>query len=55
VHESDITSICYCKNGNLLFTGSQDGSLVGWNFETGQKKFELHENDPTCKETTKSL
>jgi WD40 repeat protein len=47
-HKTDITSVCYYKKSNLIFTGAQDGTLYAWNFESKKMKFGLHENDPTC-------
>jgi len=31
-----------------FYTGGHDGTINCWNFETGQKRYELHEKDPTC-------
>jgi hypothetical protein len=38
-------SAIYVKYGNhqLIFTGGHDGTLIGWNFETGYIKKTLHD------------
>jgi WD40 repeat protein len=47
-HEDDIMSVVYYEKNNLVFTGSHEGRLIGWNFETKRAKFELHSEDKTC-------
>ena len=47
-HDDDIMSVIYSKLDNLVFTGSHEGRLIAWNFETKRAKFELHLEDPTC-------
>lgn len=44
-HKDDIMSACYDVKTNLIFTGAHDGTLLGWNFETGFVKHHLHELD----------
>lgn len=36
------------RNVQLIFTGSHNGEIIVWNFETNNVKHRLHENDPTC-------
>ena len=36
------------STSDLIFTGGHDGTLIAWNFETGYRKHNLHEIDPTC-------
>jgi len=33
----------------LIFTGGVDGTIVGWNLDTGFARYYLHEYDPTCR------
>lgn len=47
-HADDIMSTTYCLDNNLIYTGSHDGTLIAWNFETGYIKYYLHSMDPTC-------
>lgn len=47
-HYDDIMSVTYSENDNLVFTGSHEGRLIAWNFETKRAKYELHLEDPTC-------
>ena len=47
-HQRDIMSCVYDFKTNLIFTGGHDGTLMAWHFETGFKKYDLHEKDPTC-------
>jgi WD40 repeat protein len=47
-HNDDIMSVVYSERDNLVFTGSHEGRIIGWNFETKRAKFELHLEDDTC-------
>ena len=47
-HDDDIMSVTYSAQDNLVFTGSHEGKLIAWNFETKRAKHELHSEDPTC-------
>jgi len=47
-HHDDIMSVVYSRKDNLVFTGSHEGRIIGWNFETKRAKFELHLEDDTC-------
>jgi hypothetical protein len=41
-------SLVYYRANNMIYTGGHDGSLIAWNFETGQVKYYLHEYDKSC-------
>jgi len=51
MHMDDIMTCCYYNENNnrILFTGGHDGTLYGWNFETGTIRYRLHEWDKECK------
>jgi len=38
----------YRRGAGILFTGGHDGTLYGWNFDTGSIKYRLHDKDPSC-------
>lgn len=46
-HLDDIMTVVYSSKDNLVFTGSHEGRLIAWNFETKRAKFELHLEDET--------
>ena len=48
MHKTDIMSCVYDFKTNLIFTGSHDGELLAWHFETGFTKYSLHDKDKTC-------
>ena len=54
-HKDDINSLTFSRQDNLIFTGAHDGSLLAWNFETGQIKAHLHENAVDCMSTNPAL
>ena len=29
-------------NNKIIYTGGHDGTLIGWNFETGYSRYALH-------------
>ena len=41
-------TVCYDSKHLILWTGGHDGSLFGWNTETGTAKYRLHESEPSC-------
>lgn len=49
MHMDDIMTCCYDWKIKILFTGGHDGTLYGWNFETGTIRYRLHEWDNTCR------
>lgn len=46
-HDDDIMTVTYSAQDNLVFTGSHEGKLIAWNFETKRAKYELHLEDKT--------
>jgi WD40 repeat protein len=47
-HDDDIMVVTYSAQDNLVFTGSHEGKVIAWNFETKRAKHELHSEDDTC-------
>jgi len=47
-HKVDIMSCIYDFKTNLIFTGSHDGELRAWHFETGFSKYKLSDKDKSC-------
>ena len=49
MHTDDIMTCCYDYEIRILFTGGHDGTLYGWNFETGTIRYRLHDWDKDSK------
>ncbi|KAI7755931.1 hypothetical protein M8C21_023302 [Ambrosia artemisiifolia] len=38
-HSSEVKVLCFSSDGAYLFSGGKEGVLVGWQLDTGKKKF----------------
>jgi len=40
-HESHVTAVCFAPDGDILASGSQDGTVLLWDTEAGKERLSL--------------